>query len=122
MKKRSTILFALAVSAALSSLYLAGCTQSTSTSTGVSTGVSVMQSGPTSAMVMWTRSSDDNGTDTVLAAIGAATLAPVLAASPAASAALTSLVMGSTYTISVHSSGGASNSVTFMLAGPPSGL
>ncbi len=121
--KLTTVLSSLAI-AALGGLLFASCTNSTSPSTtaGVPTNLKATSKANNVIGVEWTRDANDTSADTVMvtnSSTGAVTASPT--SNSATSMDLTENE-GIVYSISVHSTGGASSSIQWMTATRTSGI
>ena len=89
---------------------------------GPPTGLMVTSTDHITLAFSWTRSPSDVGTDTVIITGGTANIGTIEVPSPGAREAISGLVEGTVYTVSVHSTGGASASVQWAPAMRSTGI
>jgi hypothetical protein len=99
------------------------CTSSTApTTTGVPSAVMVMGTAPTSVSVMWTRSSDDASTDTVVATPSSGGASVTAQAAAGVSTATLTLTANQDWSVTVRSGGGASSAASWSSYPAPTGI
>jgi hypothetical protein len=120
MNKLTTILSRLAM-LGMASLTVASCTTETTTppattTAGAPTSIMALSKNSTTVSIEWTRASDDNTPDTVIAMNGSTVASSAISGSTDTKWDVTGLTEGTAYVFSVHSTGGSSPTITWMTA------